>query len=279
MNVGSSKKSFVCVVSFVAISALAACAAQVRASVVPPSPVQPTDYEGAAHGFPSLRNLQGARLADGEFLQWLDGESLHTVIRYDFGESHVIEEQDVVEQRPELVQTSWSWREERDGSIERRFEIDFRTGIAIAQKRDGPDLKQWSKKLELEPGRAFAGSAFTLALKSLRSRLLRGESIELQTVGFTPEPRLAKVSVSHAGVDRIAMSDREIEGDRFVIHPEIPAIVKLFVKVPDTQLWLVSSEPTAFLRWEGPLAEPDDRIVRVDLLPGETSGRAAPVER
>jgi len=38
----------------------------------------------------------------------------------------------------------------------------------------------------------------------------------------------------------------------------------------------VHGEPAAFLRWEGPLAEPDDSIVRVDLLPGEPSEDAAP---
>jgi hypothetical protein len=36
-------------------------------------------------------------------------------------------------------------------------------------------------------------------------------------------------------------------------------------------IWLTHEPPAAFLRWEGPLVEPDDPVVRVDLLPGGTS--------
>jgi hypothetical protein len=71
--------------------------------------------------------------------------------------------------------------------------------------------------------------------------------------------------------------DRLFEGDRFVIHTKIPAIVGLFVHVPDTLIWLTKT-PAEFLRWEGPVAEPNDPIIRVDLVPGAESGPAKPVE-
>ncbi len=235
------------------------------------------DLEGSAHGFPALRSLEGEPLADGEFTQWFENDRLHVRILYDFGRSRSIEERVVLQQEPRLVQERWSWREVRDGELERAFAIDFLAGQATAEKREEGELRRWSERCELEPGRAFAGSAFTLAIKGLAPRLLRGETIELQTVGFTPKPRAATVSVSHAGVDRLTMSGRTIAGDRFVIHPEIPWIVRAFVSAPDTRIWLVHEPPAAFLRWEGPLAEPDDPVVRVDLLPGEPSGPAVPV--
>jgi len=72
------------------------------------------------------------------------------------------------------------------------------------------------------------------------------------------------------------MAGRTIDGDRFLVHPKIPAIAKLFVKVPDAQIWL-TPPPTGFLRWEGALAEPSDPIIRVDVLPGGTSEAATPV--
>lgn len=71
------------------------------------------------------------------------------------------------------------------------------------------------------------------------------------------------------------MSDRALEGDRFVIHPKIPAIAQAFVQVPDTQIWL-TNPPSEFLRWEGPTAEPNDPTIRVDLIPGAESGPAGP---
>jgi hypothetical protein len=76
------------------------------------------------------------------------------------------------------------------------------------------------------------------------------------------------VKVSYGGLDRIRMGGRSLKGDRFIIHPEIPLIAKLFVSVPDTKIWLTNPTPAGFLRWEGPIALPNDPMIRVDLLSG-----------
>lgn len=266
-----------CLVLF--LGALASCRHTPAAS--PPESIErttPTELEGTAHGFPALRDLDGKTLAAGDFTQWLEGDRLHIRIRYEFDSGRIIEERSVLRQEP-LVQEQWSWQETRDGRVKRRFAVDFVAGVATAEKLEDGELHQWSKQVELTPGRAFTGSAFTLAIKSLRQQLLGGEAIELQTVGFTPKPRAARVELTHAGVDRLTMSGRTILGDHFIVHPKIPWIARPFVEVPDTQLWLVHADPAAFLRWEGPLGEPDGPIVRVDLLPGEPSGAAVPTSR
>ena len=133
----------------------------------------------------------------------------------------------------------------------------------------------------MEKGRTFAGFGFTLALSNLRKRLLRREEVQLKAVGFSPfptlKPQVVTVKLSHAGLDRIRMSGRSLKGDRFIVHPEVPAIAKLFVTVPDTKIWLTNPEPAGFLRWEGPIVLPNDQLIRVDLLPGTNSGPANPV--
>jgi hypothetical protein len=70
------------------------------------------------------------------------------------------------------------------------------------------------------------------------------------------------------------MAGRTPKGDRFIIHPEIPLIAKLFVNVPDTKIWLTNPAPAGFLRWEGPTVLPTDPLMRVDLLSGPRSGPA-----
>ena len=110
----------------------------------------------------------------------------------------------------------------------------------------------------------------------MRKRLINGEKVELKAVGFAPKPQVATVRISHGGVDKMEMSGRLLKGDRFVIHPEIPLIAKLFVHVPDTQIWL-TNPPAGFLRWEGPTVLPSDPIIRVDLVSGAKSGTAEPV--
>jgi hypothetical protein len=72
------------------------------------------------------------------------------------------------------------------------------------------------------------------------------------------------------------MAGRAIPADRYIVHPNIPAVAKLFVKVPDATIWL-TMPPAGFLRYAGALAEPSDEMIRIDLLPGGTSEAAAPV--
>ena len=246
-------------------------------SALPLAGVEVTEFVGGAHAFPTLFDSSGKKLADGDFSQWIEEGKLRIRIIYRFGHGRRIEENDVLRQKPELIQEEWSWRELRDGQLYREFAVNFKTQTATAQKRKQDGLKKWSEKIEVQNGQAYAGFGFALALQNLRKRLLAGERIELQAIGFNPKPRGITVELAHAGVDEMKMSDRSLEGNRFVIHPKVPAIAKLFVKVPDTQMWL-TKPPAGFLRLEGPLAEPDDDIIRVDLIPGAESGPARPVE-
>ncbi|HUR27172.1 MAG TPA: hypothetical protein VM509_03230, partial [Planctomycetota bacterium] len=236
-----------------------------------------TDLEGTAHGFPELRTLQGTKLGDGEFKQWLEGGALHVLLRYELDSGGWIEESSVLRQEP-LVQEQWSWAEFRSGTLHRRLQIDFLSGDAVAEKRGSDGVERWSKHLDVEPGKAFAGFAWSLAIRSRREALQRGEKVELQGIGFTPKPTSATVQISFLGVEQLTMAERSIAGEHYVIHPKVPWIAKPFVEAPDSSIWL-TLPPVSFLRFEGPLAEPDDAIVRVDLLPGGASRKAEPANR
>jgi hypothetical protein len=238
--------------------------------------VELTALSGLAHGYPVLRDPRGKKLADAEFMQWVQDDRLHVRIVYNFRANRRIEENAVLRQQPELVQEEWSWRETSGKETMREYNVNFSSKTAMAQKREKNELKHWEEKIEMEPGKTFAGFGFTIALQNLRKRLLDKERIELKAVGFTPKPRVVTVQLSHAGVDQMEMSGRRLKGDHFVIHPEIPAIAKIFVNAPDTQIWLTHPAPPGFLRWEGPMAEPGDPVVRVDLVSGEKSGPAQP---
>src|SRR5215470_2964433 len=235
-----------------------------------------TEPAAASHGYPCLCDINGKKLANGEFRQWVEDNRLHVVITYKFSAGEVYEEHSQFRQESDLIQEKWSWKESKHGKPQREFAVDFLTGIGSAHISQ--DHKDVSKKIKIEPGRAFAGFGFSLALNNLRKRLLRGEQVQLKAVGFsdfpTLGPQVVTVTISHGGVDRMRMSGRSVKGDRFVIHPEIPFIANLFVNVPDTKIWLTNPEPAGFLRWEGPIVLPTDPMIRVDLIPGEKSGPA-----
>jgi hypothetical protein len=237
-----------------------------------------TQLAASGHAYPAMRDLDGKELGDGEFTQEITDHLLRIRIVYDLGHGHTIEERAAFAQNSGLTQREWSWREHRNGDLEREYKVDFDAGKAISRKRESDGLKERSDEVKIESGITFAGFGLVLALQNLRDRLVKGEAIELEAVGFTPGPRVVSVKLTYIGVDRMRMSSRVLRGEHFLVHPEIPWIAKLFIKVPDTEVWL-TPPPSGFLRWQGPLAEPGDSVVRVDLSSGGESGPAEPTDK
>lgn len=248
----------------------------------PALPIELTELAGAAHGYPGLCDIDGKKLADGEFRQWIQNDRLHVVITYKFPDGRSFEENARLRQQPEVAQEQWSWKEFNDGKVQREFAADFLTRTASAHIRKKNETKDVSDKIDIDPSRTFAGFGFAIALGNLHKRLLNGEQIELKAVGFTPiptlKPQVVTVKVSHAGLDRMKMSGRFLRGDNFVIHPDVPIFAKLFIRVPDTHIWLTNPAPAGFLRWQGPIVLPNDPMIRVDLVSCAKGGPAEPVD-
>src|SRR5947207_13395629 len=229
--------------------------------------IEITEPAGAEHGYPGLCDINGKKLADGEFRQWIEEGRLHVVITYKFPDGQFFEENAVFRQEPELIQEKWSWKELKNEKPQREFAADFLAGTASAHiLKDNKDV---TDKIDIVPGQTFAGFGFTIALGNLRPRLLKGEQIELKAVGFSPiptlKPQVVTVKVSHAGLNRMKMSGRFLRGDNFVIHPEVPIIAKLFIKVPDTHIWLRNQKQDGIVRRKGPLVLQNNPISRVAL--------------
>jgi hypothetical protein len=180
--------------------------------VAPVFALKVTEPTAASHGYPGLCDMNGKKLANGEFRQWVEDDRLHVVITYKFSAGEVYEEHSQFRQEPELIQEKWSWKESKHGKSQRQFAVDFLTGIASAHLTQ--DNKDVSKKIEIERGRTFAGFGFSLALSNLRKRLLRGEQVQLKADGFsefpTLGPQVVTVTISHGGVDRMKMSGRSL---------------------------------------------------------------------
>jgi hypothetical protein len=117
--------------------------------------IEVTEPAAASHGYPGLCDINGKKLADGEFRQWVENDRLHVVITYKFSAGEVYEEHAQFRQQGELIQEKWSWKESKYGRSQREFAVDFLTGIATAHIRE--DHKDVSKKIKIEPGRTFAG--------------------------------------------------------------------------------------------------------------------------
>src|SRR4051794_28600646 len=95
--------------------------------------IELTEPEGAAHGYPAWLDINGKKLADGEFRQWVEGDRLHIIISYEFKDGRRFEENTFLRQEPELSQEEWSWKELKDGQLSREFTANFLTKTATAQ--------------------------------------------------------------------------------------------------------------------------------------------------
>ncbi len=157
--------------------------------------VAPHAQEGDAQAVTALVDVEsGATIADGRYAQRVEGGVLHIESRNDFPDGRVIVERAVLRLEPELRQESWDWTERKNGALVRQYEVDFRTGHAVATRVD--QHKRWKEDLDLVPGKTFAGIAFVAVIKALRTELAPGGKIDLKAVAFTPKPRLAPVSVT-----------------------------------------------------------------------------------
>jgi len=237
--------------------------------------------EGTLRGFPIVRDANGRAVAEGTLTQFIENGKLHAQGVYQFHDGRRVEEDTVIEQHPRVRQLSWSWEERRGDDALRSYSVDLVTGHATARKRSGDGVDSWDEHLD-GTANAFVGVGFMYAVKNLTERLDKGEKVELTAVVFTAKPRTVTVTISRDQVGELTMAGRKLPAERYVIHPEVPWIARLFVKAPDQYLWFYRPSPPMFLRADIPLAEPSDPMIRIELIPGAEShavGRAPPPVR
>jgi len=234
-------------------------------------PVPARHSQGALHGFPSMSDTAGQVIADGELTQERVGPRLLVHIRWAFADGRRVEERDEFHVDRATVQTRFAWSEAKDGTEQRRFEVDFRAGKASAMTLDEKgQVKREEEDLELPPGRAFTGYGTALAVAELS--LESGADSRIVFVAFTPKPRTVTLQVTRGAEEQIAVAGRPIATDRYTLHPEIPFPVNLFAKAPDAHLWFTHTGPPALVRAEQNLIAKDDPIVVIDVTPRGRAG-------
>ena len=221
--------------------------------------------EGTLHGFPIVRDETGRSIGVGDMKQWIERGRLHVQLEIDLADGRHIEEKTVLAARGRLEQLTWSIEERRGKAVLRKFSLDLASGRATTSKvREDGGTDSADVRLDGTRG-AFCGIGISYAVKNQMVRLDAGEAVTLSVVAFTPKPRVAKVTVSHIGTGQLAVGGRKISAGQYLVHPEVPAIAKLFEKVPDATLWFAPSPP-GLLRADIQLLEPSDPTVRIETI-------------
>lgn len=245
---------------------MAPLAAALALVLAAPAAVTVREPPATLHGFPSLSDLAGNVIADGELAQTLRGRTLRVRLRWAFRDGRTVVEEGEFEVGRQLVQRRFSWRESRGGVELRRFEADLVAGKgSAARRRANGEVDRDEAELDLPEGGAFAGYGVALAVSQLG--LAPGAEAELGFVAFAPKPRVVTLGVKREGEERIVAHGRTIPTDRYELRAKLPFPISVVVDPPDAHLWFTRAPPAALVRARQTLVTKDDPEVVVDVIP------------
>jgi len=233
-----------------------ACAALLQPGALPAEQVAVRHAEGLVHGFLVLRTLEGNTLADGDLIQFAQGDRVtnHLVFRFKDGSVH--DETAVFSQRrsfrllsDHLVQKGPSFEHPMDVSIDASKGL-----VTVRYTGDGKEKeKVRTDRLKLPPDLAN-GLVLTL-LKNIRPDT---PETKVSMVAATPKPLLVKLAITSRGEEPFSIAGSSRKATRYVVKVEIGGIAGLIApllgkQVPDTHVWILEGDAPAFVKSEGPL--------------------------
>lgn len=220
-------------------------------SAGPPAPVAVRYAEGVARGFPVLRSVEGAQLAEGELTQVARGDRVDSRLVFRFADGSLYDERVVFSQDKVFTLLSYaitqhgpSFPEALDAAIDRetgRYRVRYKADEDAAEEII-------SGRFEL-PSDAYNGM-----LGLLLKNLPWGTSETVQIVAFTPKPRLVKLLLQPIGEDPIRLGDRLLPATKYLIRPQLGMLASLLITdIVPAQCWVLGGDAPAFLKFQGPL--------------------------
>jgi hypothetical protein len=211
--------------------------------------------EGVSHGFLQLCTADGALIASGDLLQVVRGGRVEKRMVFHFKDGSVFEEAAVFTQQQ--VYTMQSYRLVRRGPVfseDAEISMERATGkyrVKTKAHKDGRE-EVLDGSLDL-PSDVYNGMVITVV-----KDLPKGASEIVHYVAFTPTPRLIQLELVPAGEHRVLVGQLEKTAVHYLLKPRLGIWLKFFATVlgrvpPDDNVWIVTDEVPAFVRFEGPL--------------------------
>ena len=212
--------------------------------------------EGVLHGFLTLQNLSGQRLADGDLIQTERNGQVTARLVFHFHDRSILDETAVFSQerrfrliRDHLVQRGPIFPQDEETTVD----VAETTVTVRTRDKKGRETVR-TKKLDL-PADVSNGLMLTL-IKNLDPAAREPTTVSM--VATASSPRLVKVVVSRDGEDRFAVGGSPRRAIRYRAHVEIGGlagvVARLLNKVPpDTFVWILPGTAPAFVKSEGPL--------------------------
>jgi hypothetical protein len=240
------------------LQALCASGWLVFASSLTAETVPVRHAEGVVHGFLLLKALDGTPLADGDLIQFAQGDRVTSRVVFRFKDGSIHDETVVFSQRErfrlvsdKLLQKGPSFPHPVESTVEA---ASGRVTVRYWDEKGKEEVKE--KRMEL-PDDLANGLMFTL-LKNIRPEVAR---TTFSMVAVSGSPRLVKVVhlvIAPAGTDSFSVGRTSYKATRYLVKIEIGGLAGVLAplvgkKPVDTTVWVLEGEAPTFVRSEGQL--------------------------
>ena len=209
--------------------------------------------EGTIHGFLELRSASGDVLAHGDLLVLAKNSGIQSRMVFHFAKS-VFEETVTFTQHGVFTMQNYHLIQ-RGPAFADDIEVNLaRSGDYVVKSKAHADGKErtFTGTLDLPPD-VYNGMVITIA-KNLRPNT--AETVHI--VAFTPEPRVIALELAPMTTEKVLIGTHEEAVSHIALKPKLGALLRFFASlkgqaVPDSQLWIVTDQVPAFVRFRGPL--------------------------
>lgn len=229
------------------------------AAVVPSSakaePVAVRQPEGVTHGFVTVRDMDGKRIADGEVTERLDGKhfTLHVDIHFLDGSRHEDKVKFEASGKLKLLEDVVT---EKGPTFPKQIETSIHPGtgsvhVSYTDEKGKSDVID--DKLEIP-----ADIANGLLLTVMKHVDPATPETSISWIASTPKPRLVKLKITSQGRETITFGTIKTETIHYVVKTEIGGLAGVVAPLigkqpPEIHVWMLAGGAPGFLKFEGPL--------------------------
>jgi hypothetical protein len=209
--------------------------------------------EGTLRGFLVVRSLDDKVLADGEVTQTVKGDRVTARVLFRFKDGSTHEETTVYSQRGQFQLIS-DRLVQKGPSFPQPLEMTVDAGgqVTVHYRDD-----KGATKTDTDNFAATPDLANGLVSKLLANGGPGAMPRSLSLMAATPTPRMVKLQISAAGMDRFTVAGSPREAMHYVLKVEIGGVAGVLAPIvgkqpPDSHVWIAQGEVPVFVRAEQP---------------------------
>jgi hypothetical protein len=231
--------------------------------------------EGVAHGFLTLRDMGGKKLADGEMTQVVHGGRVESHLVFRFNDGSLYEDKTEFTQEghfklmsDHVVQKGPSFKKPSDTLV------DLSKGeVTVRSKDEDGQEKAETTKLDM-PADVANGLLFTI-LKHIKPNTIESN---VSYVSTNSKPQIVKMVITLEGQRAVSNGRIHVTSNLYKLKVDIGGAKGVLAKVTgkqpaDIHVWVLGGAAPAFIRWEGPLYA-EGPVWRIDLASPKPSSSA-----